>query len=356
MATGRLSKRSVDELKPAATDQFLWDEDLGGFGLRVTSKGSRSYVFQYRMGGREAKARRFTIGRHGSPWTPEQARKEAERLLILVRQGIDPVQANLDRRRQAVELAFDAYVAFFTARYLKERWKQWQLGQRVLNCHVVPVLGDKPLPAIRRSDLNAIWDQLCDRPAVARLTYATLRKLFRWAVSRGDLDRSPLEGTDAPAAVLARDRVLSDIELSLVWKGTAMVGRPFDSLYRLLILTGQRREEVAGMQWGELDRAQTLWTLPSSRTKNRRPQLVHLSKLAVQTLDHFAAGGDWPSRGLVFSTNERTPVSGFSKAKRRLDKAMNEIAERGAEIPPWRITICGAQSLRVFKDWESVSR
>ena len=183
MATGRLSKRSVDELKPAATDQFLWDEDLGGFGLRVTSKGSRSYVFQYRMGGREAEARRFTIGRDGSPWTPEQARKEAERLLILVRQGIDPVQANLDRRRQAVELAFDAYVAFFTARYLKERWKQWQLGQRVLNRHVVPVLSDKPLPAIRRSDLNAIWDQLCDRPAVARLTYATLRKLFRWAVA-----------------------------------------------------------------------------------------------------------------------------------------------------------------------------
>ncbi len=207
MPTGRITKRNVDSLESGAGDVFLWDEDLRGFGLRLTPKGSRSYVLQYRMGGREAPTRRYTIGSHGSPWTPETARKEAERVLIMVRQGIDPVDAKKEQRRQAVDLAFDSYVDAFTRLYLQKRWKDWKLGAGVLRREAIPVLRNKPLPRIKRSDLNPIWDRLEDRPAVARLAHATLRKLFRWAVSRGDLDRSPIEGLPAPAPVPARDRV-----------------------------------------------------------------------------------------------------------------------------------------------------
>lgn len=336
MPSANISKRSVDAAVSGAKDTFLWDSELKGFGLRVTANGSKSYVFQYRMGGRESPVRRYTIGKHGSPWTPDKARREAERLLILVRQGADPVQAEKERRRQAVDLAFDSYVEIFRERYLQVRWKQWQLGDGILRREVIPVLRDKPLPRIVRSDLNPIWDRLADRPAVARLAHATLRKLFRWAVSRGDLERSPLDGGEAPPAVAARDRVLSDEELALAWSLLSMLGDPFHGLVKMLILTGQRREEVAGMRWIELHRAERLWTLPKERTKNSRPQLVPLSEGAIAILDHVAGGASWPKRGFVFTTTGKTPASGFSKAKRRLDELM--VANlAGCELEPWRL-------------------
>lgn len=334
MPVARITKRSVDMLTPEGSDVFLWDERLRGFGLRLTPKGSKSYVVQYRMGGREAPTRRYTIGNHGSPWTPETARQEAERILILVRQGTDPVDAKNERRRQAVDLAFDAYVEGFTRLYLQKRWKDWKMGEGVLRREAVPVLGNKPLPRITRSDVARIWDRLADRPAVARLTHATLRKLFRWAVSRGDLERSPIEGLPPPPAVPARDRVLTDEEVGVLWRGTKQIGPPFGSIFQLLILTGQRREEVAGMDWAELDRREFMWIIPASRTKNRKAQHVPLTNLAVGVLDAIADSAQWPRTGYVFSTTGKTPVSGFSKAKRRLDDLM-EVALQERFLP-WR--------------------
>jgi integrase len=334
MPTARITKQAVDGLGTGPKEAFLWDDQLRGFGLRTTPNGAKSYVFQYRMGGREAPSRRYTIGRHGSPWTPQTARKEAERLAILVHQGTDPVQAEHERRRQAVDLSFEAYVETFIDLYLKKRWKQWSLGAGVLRREAVPVLKRKPLPLIKRSDLSQIWDHSQDRPSVARLTHATLRKLFRWAVSRGDLERSPLEGVDPPPAVPSRDRVLSDEELGLVWAGAEAIGWPFEGLLKLLILTGQRREEVASLVWEELNRTEEMWVLPASRAKNAKPHLVPLSPAAVTILDDVAGFKEWPAKGFVFSTTGRTPVSGFSKAKRRLDLHLE--AARG-ETPPWRL-------------------
>lgn len=336
MPSGRITKRAVESMVPGPGEVFLWDDELRGFGLRVTSRGAKSYILQYRMGGREARTRRFTIGTHGSPWTPDQARKEAARLKILIRQGVDPAQAEQERRRQAVDLAFDAYVQSFTDMYLKRRWKQWKLGAGVLTREVVPVLRDKPLPRIRRSDVSGVWDRLVDRPAVARLTHATLRKLFRWAVSRGDIERSPLEGAEAPPAVPARDRVLSDEELGLLWSGIDVVSAPFDTFFRLLVLTGQRRDEVAGLQWNELDRSEALWTLPGSRTKNRKPHMVPLSGQIVEILDRIAEGAEWPAQGLVLSTTRATPISGFSKPKRKLDGYLQERLG-GSRYVHWRV-------------------
>ncbi len=334
MPSAKISKRTVDAATAEPRERFIWDEDLRGFGLRVTRQGAKSYVLQYRMGGREAPSKRYTIGKHGSPWTPEKARKEAERLMIMVRQGIDPVEANRERRREAVELAFDKYVEAFTKLYLKQRWKHWQLGEGVLRREAIPILRTRPLPRIERSHLNPIWDQLQGRPAVARLTHATLRKLFRWAVSRGDLDRSPMEGMEAPPPVPSRDRVLSDEELGLLWRSLPTLGDPFDPFFRLLVLTAQRREEVARMDWAELDREAAEWVLPGSRTKNGKPQHVPLSDPSVAVLDGLAGGTSWPGRGLVLSTTGKTPISGFSKAKKRLDVLMS--AALTDRFTPWR--------------------
>jgi integrase len=337
MPTAHISKHLVGSIRSGPRDVFIWDDELKGFGLRTTPNGSQSYVLQYRMGGREARSRRYTIGRHGSPWTPTTARKEAERLLIMVRQGVDPAQEAHERRRQAVDLAFDSYVETFIDLYLKKRWKKWSLGAGVLRREAVPVLGRKPLPSIRRSELSLITDRLHNRPAIARMTYATLRKLFRWAVSRGDLERSPLDGMEPPPAIPSRDRILSDDEVSAIWHGCEELGFPFGPLHRLLLLTGQRREEVASLDWRELSRRERLWTLPSTRAKNGRPHLVPLSKPTLEILDQLGGGRDWPNSGLILSTNGRTPPSGFSKAKRRLDQYVESVLGSGIQGDAWRI-------------------
>jgi len=336
MPTGRVSKQSVDGFTPGATDRFLWDDRVSGFGLRVTPRGAKSYVFQYRMGGRETRARRLTIGAHGSPWTPDKARNRALDLFEQVRKGVDPLDAQRERRQQAVDLAFELYVELFNQQYLQKRWKDHKLGAGVLRREALPVLGRKALPNIRRSDLNAVFDRVSDRPAVARLLHATLRKLFRWAVGRGDIDRSPLEGAEAPPAVASRDRVLSDAELTLLWRTTDTFNPLFRGVYRLLIITGQRRDEVAGLDWREMDRSAALWTLAASRAKNGETHLVPLSPLAVSVLDELAGGDEWPMKGLVFSTTGKTAVSGFSKVKAAADATMSELAG-GEAMDPWRL-------------------
>jgi len=354
MATAKITKRAVDAFAASGEAGFLWDDELRGFGVRATAGGALSYVFSYRMGGREAVKKRATIGKHGSPWTPTTARQEAERLALLVGQGKDPVEQDRERRRQAVDLAFDAYIGVFRDGYLKTEWKDWQRAEKLLLAQAKPVLLSKSLPSITKSDLTLVIDRVRDRPAVARLLFATLRKLFRWAETRGDLDRSPLTAVKAPKAVKSRERTLNDRELAMAWDASAKLGYPFGPMMRLLMATGQRREEVGGLQWAELDRTTATWTLPAERAKNGKEHVVPLSSLAVTVFDELAQrGGEdatdkpitWPRRGLVFTTTGKTAASGHSKAKSRLDSAIAAIECELASIegrepvtmPAWRV-------------------
>jgi integrase len=315
---------------------FLWDREVKGFGLKVTPSGGRTYVYQYRVGGREAKVRRYTIGAHGH-WTPDGARKEAKRLAQLVDQGIDPAAAIKVKRRESVDLAFPAYAERFINEYLKVEWKGGhELAAGILRRDAIPVLKGKSLKEITRADISGLMDRMSGKPAARRNAFAALRRMFRWAVNRGDLDVSPLRDMDPPAAPLSRDRVLTDQELALVWRASMELGYPFGPLVRLLILTGQRREEVAGVDWSELDREKALWTLPAHRAKNAVVNDVPLSPTVVALLDEVAGGNrrqagsaSWPRKGLVFSTTGRTRVSGFSAAKRRLDKLTLSLAHSG---------------------------
>lgn len=342
MATVKITKTNVDKAAPG----FLWDTEVKGFGLRVAASGVRSYVFAYRLGGREAVKRRWTIGRHGSPWTPDGARAEALRLSRLVEDGVDPVDADRERRRQAVDLAFDSYVDTFASAYLEREWgERWPEVHRLLKREPVAVLGSKPLPNIRKSDLTAVFDKLADRPAVGRQCFAVMGRMFRWAVGRGDLERSPMEGMSPPSGVPSRDRVLDDRELATIWKAATKIGAPFAAFYHLLVLTGQRREEVAALDWRELNRDLAEWHLPASRAKNGLAHFVPLSDQAVKLVDGLAGSTKWPKKGLMFSTTGKTPISGFSRAKARLDAAMmvieTEAAAAGGTEPhdfvPWRV-------------------
>lgn len=325
----KISKRMVDAAEPRATDIFHWDGDLKGFGLKVLPSGRKAYVVQYRTGGREARSKRFTIGTHGSPWTPEEARTEAKRLLQMASKGEDPLLVERRRRSEAVSLEVESYVSLFVDLYLKPNWKaSWHDGKRVLELHIVPHWKGHALPTITRRDISAALDRLADRPAMARLTFATLRKLFRWAVERGDLAVSPMAEMSGPATVAARDRVLSDEELAAVWQAADALGRPFGPMVRLLIATGARREEAAALDWAEIDMDNRLWTLPAARAKNDTAHSIPLNDLAMATLAALSP----KRRGLVFSTNGKTAPSGFSKAKARLDgEALAQLRKRAAD-------------------------
>ena len=339
MPTARITKTVVDGLAAGGKDRFVWDDELRGFGLRVTGSGAKSYVLQYRMGGRGTDTRRITIGVHGSPWTPAGARDEAERLLILVRQGRDLVSEKAELKRVAVELAFSSYADKFLKSYGKEHWRPgtYSNADSNLRRYVTPVLKKKPLPSIRRADITGVLDGLPPgSPALPRNIYALVRKLFAWAVERGDIDRSPLEGFKGPPNVASRDRVLTDEELKLVWFGSDKLGYPFGALTRFLLATGQRREEVAAMDWKELHKSTGEWFIPAGRAKNGTAHTVPLNAPAMSILSGLATGETWPKKGLIFTTTGDTAVSGFSRAKARLDELIAELNDKQA-IPPWRL-------------------
>lgn len=334
MATGRISKRTLDAFQSSGVTGFLWDEDLKGFGVRVSNLGSASYVVQFRMGGREAPTRRHTIGTHGSPWTPATAREEAIRLLILVARGIDPIEADKQRRREAVDLAFSKYADTFSVACKGKGWKT--LVNRSIRLHLKPVLRNKPLPTITRSDVVEVFDRMPDEQAANRRNvFAVLRRLFKWAISRGDILHSPMEGMETPPPVKPRDRWLGDAELRHIWHLAPRTHRCFGPIVRLLIVTGQRREEVAGLHWEELDRQEREWRLPSHRTKNGEPNTVPLNDLAIAELDLVAKGENWPRRGRVFPTSTGAGFTGYAKGKKKLDELIAE--GDGGPIAPWRL-------------------
>ena len=335
MATGKVTKRAVDELNAGTREDFLWDKDLRGFGIKIAKSGTKTYIYQYRMGGREAPTRRHTIGVHGSPWTPATARQEAERLAFDVAQGNDPNAAELERRRLAVDLAFEPYSDRFRATCGDSGWGR--MVERTLRLHVVPSFKRKPLNTITRNNIAAVLDGIpAERIALKRNTFAVIRALFRWALNRGDIAHSPCDGMDTPKAVIPRDRVLSDTEIASVWHASAKAGKLFGPIVRLLIATGQRREEVSGLSWSEIDQEQQLWTLPKERSKNGVAHIVPLNGRAITILDELASSsGKWPRAGLVFATSGKKRFIAHSRGKQQLDLAI--ALEEELPMLAWRL-------------------
>lgn len=359
MAQGKITKRAVDAMRAGSRDAFLWDTDTRGFGCKITPAGKRVYILQYRMGGRGVATRRYTIGQHG-PWTPAAAEDEAKRLLVLVGQGKDPADEKRDRLRLATDLSFNAVADRFEKLELPKRWpKSGGFVKDALRLHLRPKLGKRTLPSITGREIVALLDDLDGGPALRRNVYAVAHRLFRWSQGRGEIDRNPLEGVEAPKPVASRDRVLPDRELLLVWIASEELGATFGALVRLLLLTGQRRDEVAALEWTELDRDRAEWVLPAARAKNGREHLVPLSVQVVAELDALAGGEKWPRKGYVLTTDGgKSRVSGFSKAKRKLDEQIADLIEDDeAPVLPWRFhdlrrsVATGLQRLRIPSDW-----
>jgi integrase len=195
------------------------------------------------------------------------------------------------------------------------------------------------LDAIGRADL-ARWlaAMAQDKGAItANRARTSMSAAFSWAMREGLVDQNPVVGTNKAAEERPRERVLSLDELRLIWRATEGPG-DYNTIVRLLLLTGQRREEVAGMRWSELDLDRAQWLLPSERTKNRRPHIVPLSAPALELLQvHPQRVG----RELVFGEGAGG-YSGWSRAKERLDARLARLRQGSAGDPdgsqaPWTL-------------------
>ena len=373
----KISKSTVDAVRPSLREEVYWDDRLPGFGLKVTPAGAKVYLYRYRIApsGQAYKTapQKITIGRHG-PLTPDQARHQARELAGLVAKGADPrelavaaleakdaASRDAERRlRLENELAFSRIADLWVQTLEQDRSEATARdAANYVRTHLKPALGDRPLPHIGRPDLLAMIDRIpAAKRATRRNVFAYGSSLFGWAVKRGHIDINPFLTLPKPPEPKARDRILADDELIHLWRASTGLRGPMGPFYRLAILTGQRREEIASLRWQELDCRSRTWTIPAERTKNGIPHLVPLSPPVVAELDALAGRTDWPASGYVLTTTGSGPINGFSKAKLEIDAV---VAKESAALEPWRVhdlrrtVITGLQRLGVrFEVTEAV--
>ena len=342
MVVARINKTAIESfpLPPPGKRVIIFDDRLKGFGVRVTSSGSKTYIVQYRIGGKGNPTKTHSMGKHGVPWTADTAREQAKNILESVRKGIDPTEA----KRRAIQqnaasleinrtLAFNSYSYQFLDRQVTDRALRREKEIRSIFARdLIPYFNSQPITTITKKDIDACLNKIGKRSrSSANKAYRWLKNMFNRAVLDDDVSKSPVDKIKMPFPEPPRDRVLNDNELRAVWEGTTTMGYPFGPLIQLLITTGQRLREVAQAEWSEIDMHSCEWTIPGSRIKNGKKHVVPLGKNTVGILQTL-----WDDRSdrsnFVFTTNDRTPVSGFSKAKNRLDeKLYNEL---GA-CPPW---------------------
>ena len=384
MPTAAINKRSVDAAKPGPKKIILWDKDLKGFGLKITPAGGKIYVYQYRLALPGTADRTppslYTLGPHGSPWTPATARKEAERVAALVALGTDP---NAERRTRIFDFKETKRVAAERARrdsmskfaLVAERWLDhlqqsgksdgyYKTSRWAVRSHLVPALGEKPIDQIDADDIQAVINAIPSERAQTRLTvHDTVFAIYKWAMSSTGgriAQKNVVSDVDRPPKPKGRKRFLTDAELATVWRAAGTLEPVWTAFYRIGILTAKRRSEIDKMVWQELDQVTKEWLIPGERVKNEVEDLVTLSDSMMDQLDTLArtSGNSipnnckWPSSGYVLTRNGKAAIGNHSKAKRLLDGAAIQI-RNGEPLEPWifhdlrRTLVTGMQRMGV---------
>jgi integrase len=311
----RLTKSAIDTLPISESDRVYWDAGLPGFGVKVTPKGRRVFVVLYRTGGARSKLRKYTIGPYGSV-TLHQARVAAQKVFAAKLEGRDPAAEKRQAKRRVVADRVEDLLESFIAQRLSQNRSAGEIS-RLLRREVGKAWSGKSIHEITKRDVVEVIAAIEQRgaPAAANKALKSIKTFLRWCVGRAVLDQSPAEGVPLPAKQVARDRVLNDEELAQVILAARKMDGRYGGIVELLALTGQRREEVARMTWDELDLARRVWTLPTSRTKNAKEHVVHLSEQSMNVLVWADKRGPF-----VFSVLGTKPFNEFSRAKCRLDQ------------------------------------
>ena len=311
----KLTKSAIDALPTPSSDVVYWDATYPGFGVKITPKGRKVFIVLYRTGGAGSQLRKYTIGPYGRV-TLHQARVAAQKVFAAKLAGRDPAAEKREAKRRAVaDRVGDLLENFITQRLAQNR--SAAESSRLLRREVGTPWAGRSVHAISKRDVVELISAIVQRgaPGAANKTLKSLKTFLRWCVGQAVLDRSPAEGVPPPTKEIARDRVLTDMELAQVILAARKLGGPYAAIVELLALTGQRREEVACLEWDELDLAQGLWTIPKTRTKNTKAHIVHLSRPALAVIKSTYRRGP-----LVFTLLGTKSFQDFTHAKRRLDQ------------------------------------
>lgn len=326
----KLTKATVERLKlPADKSEAIWfDEALPGFGLRVRAGGKRTWIAQYRVG---SKQRRMTIGTIETH-DADEARKLAKGVFGKVHNGADP---QLEKAEARAPKAPELTLADLIDRYLpvaERRLKPGTYSGVILHLrkHWRP-LHSVELKDLTRRHVAGELGRIADGSGLygANRSRAALSALFAWAIGEGLADANPVVGTNKATEEVPRDRVLTPVELGAIWRHAGSGG--YGAIVRLLILTGQRREEVGGMLWSEIDTAGAVWRIGPDRTKNGLAHDVPLSAPALAVLEGLERR---KGREFVFGAGDGA-FQGWSNAKTALDGRAS--AALGRAIAPWRL-------------------
>ena len=318
-----------------------FDSGADGLSLRITDRGTKTWNICYHFPNAEGvlKHHRATLGQ----WPAiglAQAREEARMVKAEVRSGINPRSRRADALAAAKAKAQTE--ARKTFRAIAERYIDIECPglhrpvetEAIIRRELLPPWSDRHTASFRRSDLTELTDRLIvtGTPMAAHRVYQTATRIFNWAVNRGDIEASPFTAMKPPVKKVARDRALKEHEIKALWPALTEMAYPFGPLQQLLLLLGQRRSEVAEMQWPEVNMDKREWTIPAARSKSRREHIVPLPDAAVDILDSLPrfTEGDF-----VFTTTAgERPVAGFSKIKLRIDRML---VDRDTVIENWRV-------------------
>lgn len=329
----KLTKRTVDAASPPESGElWIWDTDLKGFFLRVRPSGRKVYAVRYRLGSTQ---NTFTIGPHGSPWTPDTARAAAFKALERVRDGEDPTTKKREAREAlSVGALIDAYLEDGPATKPNKRASTWEIDRSNLNRHVRPLLGRKLADGITQADAaRAVRDIASGKTATdektkargrarvtggdgtARRTRTTAAAMYAWGIEQGLIKTNPFAGVKL-AAPPVKERFLSDAEAAQLLEKLAeletsnALSRTFADAARLLLLSGARKTEILGLKWSEIDWERNALKLPPIRTKS---------------------GGKTGERRIILSAPALALLERRRKAQAR---AVKDAADAGEPITP----------------------
>jgi integrase len=338
--------------------KVIYDGQIPGFGIRVTDHCTNdhkgAFVLITRFPGSSNPAPR-RIGDY--PAMPlVKAREIAREWREDIRQGVDPKEKAAEAAREQQRLKANTFGAAF-ASFANDHLKTLRTGAAVeaaVKNHVFPTLESRPMREIRRSEILSVINKLKKgSPIGANRVLAYLKKFFVWALESELVDDSPAASIRRPTAEKdrERDRVLADWEMRAIWRACGEMGA-FGRAFKFMLATGQRRSEVGGATWGEIDKKESLWTLGKARTKAKRLHDVPLSDLALSIIVDCPKIGDFlfaSGRSGVAHDSEDVgpvPLAGWGKAKERLDElvlthakafARADGEEEPDEIEEWRL-------------------
>lgn len=315
----QLTQKSIDNLAPAAARKEIPDGLVRGLFLIIQPSGKRSWALRYRAAGRPKK---LTLGPYPTIGL-KAARDAAASALLRIQTGADPATEKRAARVAPKPAAPDDLVEIvaskFMAQHVRRNLRPRSVAEvtRIFDNDILPAFSARRLSEIRRAEIHDMLDSIIGRgaPVLANRTLAWFKRMCTWSIERGIIDTSPALGMRPPSIETARDRVLSDDELVAVWRAAETIGWPYGDFVKLLILSGQRRSEVANLTWRELDLDKLIWTLPAARAKNGVEHAIPLSDSVADILMSLPriAGSEF-----VFTFDGEAPIKGFSVVKHRL--------------------------------------